>query len=240
MNFTEGLHRRAASFGGKIVFADGWDQRIRDAAREIEELGMAGVVVLDRKIEADEDLEEVAAHLRVRKPDRVDSDDHALELARDPYRFAAGLVALGKVDAAVCGVTRPTAAVLRAALWAIGPATGIKTVSSAFYMVMPSQGSSQEWWGRGHEAVLTFTDAAVVPDPTAEQLAEIAYAASRDRSYIVGDAPVVSFLSYSTRGSASGPIVDKVCEAVANFRQKAPAIRCDGELQADAALVRSS
>jgi phosphate acetyltransferase len=85
--------------------------------------------------------------------------------------------------------------------------------------------------------VLTFTDCAVVPDPTPDQLAEIALAAARDRRRIVGDDPVVAFLSYSTRGSAAGPRVDKVRRAVARFRHLAPEIPCDGELQGDAALV---
>ena len=81
--------------------------------------------------------------------------------------------------------------VIRAALWAIGTAPAVKLVSSAFYMVMPD------------DTVLTFTDCAVVPEPTPEELAGIALAAARDRTRLVGDSPRVAFLSYSTRGSAS-------------------------------------
>jgi phosphotransacetylase len=77
----------------------------------------------------------------------------------------------------------------------------------------------------------------VVPDPTAEQLADIAAAAAADRRRIVGDEPVVAFLSYSTHGSAAGPRVEKVKEAVRRFRALRPAVPCDGELQGDAALV---
>jgi phosphate acetyltransferase len=168
-------------------------------------------------------------------------------------RFAASLVALGFADAAVAGLDSPTADVLRAALWAIGPARGITTVSSAFYMVCRGGGESPEQ-GTGaplsqsadppirrrdelDDRVLTFTDCAVVPDPTAEQLADFALAAARDRMTIVGDEPVVAFLSYSTLGCAEGPRIAKIRAAADRFRALAPGIRCDGELQGDAALV---
>jgi phosphate acetyltransferase len=85
--------------------------------------------------------------------------------------------------------------------------------------------------------VLTFTDAGVVPEPTAVQLAEIAQAAATARQQIVGDVPRVAFLSYSTHGSAEGPAVEKVRAALAEFRTRCPDIAADGELQADAALM---
>jgi phosphate acetyltransferase len=106
----------------------------------------------------------------------------------------------------------------------------VSIVSSSFYMVVPP------FRGEGAE-VLTFTDAGVLPDPTAEQLAEIALAAASERRNIVGDTPRVAFLSYSTHGSADGPSVRKVRAAVERFRERAPAIPADGELQADAALI---
>jgi phosphate acetyltransferase len=94
---------------------------------------------------------------------------------------------------------------------------------------------------RGGDApeVLTFTDAGVVPDPTAEQLADIAAAASDARRRVVGDHPRVAFLSYSTAGSAGGPSVEKVRAAVDLFRAAHPDVVADGELQADAALIAS-
>ena len=87
--------------------------------------------------------------------------------------------------------------------------------------------------------MLTFTDAGVVPEPSAQQLADIALAAAGARPAVVGDSPRVAFLSYSTRGSAAGPSVDRVREAIELFRKVAPDVPCDGELQADAALIPS-
>jgi phosphate acetyltransferase len=149
---------------------------------------------------------------------------HALDLAQDPLRFGAALVALGEAEGCVAGAVATTADVLRAALWAIGAAPGVRTVSSSFYMALPD--------GR----VLTFTDCAVVPDPEPQVLAEIALAAARDRTRLVGDAPRVAFLSYSTRGSAEGPAILRVRAALERFRALAPDIPAEGEIQADAAL----
>jgi len=124
----------------------------------------------------------------------------------------------------VGGADYPTADTIRAALWTVGTAPGIATVSGAFYMVKDDR-------------VLTFADCAVVPEPTPAQLADIALATARDRRRIVQDEPVVALLSYSTRGSAAGPRVDRVQAAVAELRRRAPDFAFDGELQGDAALV---
>lgn len=140
------------------------------------------------------------------------------------------MVASGEADACVAGAVHPTAEVLRAALRIIGPAPGVRTVSSAFYMVQQSH------WATDAE-VLTFTDCAVVPYPTAEQLCEIAISAAHDRTRIVGDEPRVAFLSFSTHGSAMGDSVKLVTDAVRLVREREPSLVVDGELQADAALV---
>jgi phosphate acetyltransferase len=172
----------------------------------------------------DKRLARIAQYLRERRPDRVKDGVHALDLAAEPLNFGASLVALGEADGCVAGAVVPTGDVVRAALWAIGTAPGVSLVSSSFYMVLPD------------DTVLTFTDCAVVPEPTPGQLAEIALAAARDRAKLVGDSPRVAFLSYSTKGSAKGPHVARVQEAAAHFQQLAPNIASDGELQADAAL----
>lgn len=139
------------------------------------------------------------------------------------------MVAAGDADACVAGAVYTTADVLRSALRIVGLAPGVTIASSAFYMVPRPAADVPE--------VLTFTDCAVVPYPTAPNLADIALAAAHDRRLIVGDEPRIAFLSFSTHGSARGESVDLVREAVAIVRRRQPALVVDGELQGDAALA---
>jgi phosphate acetyltransferase len=210
-----------------VVLCEGEDPRVQAAverlrsAKVVEPILLGGSGLDPAK---DPRLGRIAKFLRERRPDRIRDGVHALDLAADPVNFGAALVALGEADGCVAGAVCPTGEVVRAALWAIGTAPGVSLVSSSFYMVLPG------------DSVLTFTDCAVVPEPTPGQLAEIALAAARDRSRLVGDTPRVAFLSYSSKGSAGGPHVARVQEAAAHFQQLAPNIASDGELQADAAL----
>lgn len=239
--FVEALLERARRARRRVVLPEGDDERVREAAKAVAGGQMAQVTLLGTAATAawaaaeapfvtvrvpasDPDLGRVARLLAERKPDKVPSPAAGLELAADPLRFAAALVALGEADATVGGAAHPTSQVMRAALWAVGPAEGIRTVSSCFYMITAA-------------GVLTFADCAVVQYPTAEQLVEIALAAARDRRRVVGDEPVVAFLSHSTRGSAEGESVARVRRAAELFRAAEPAVVADGELQVDAALA---
>jgi phosphate acetyltransferase len=228
VSFRQELLRRAAQRGARVVLCEGGDERVAAAAvrlrrdRIVDPIVLGGAGIDPTK---DARLGKIATFLRERRPERIRDGVHALDVAAEPVNFGAALVALGEADGCVAGAVYPTGDVVRAALWAIGNAPGVSLVSSAFYMITAD------------DVVLTFTDCAVVPEPTPGQLAEIALAAARDRSRLVGDSPRVAFLSYSTKGSARGPHVARVQEAATHFQQLAPHIACDGELQADAALI---
>jgi phosphate acetyltransferase len=250
MSFLDSVHARARANPRRIVLPEGADERTLVAAArlhadglarplvvggpeiaaELRRLGAGEVEVLDPA--ADARRTQLAPLLFERRRAKGMTEDDAHRLAADPLLFGALLVAAGEADGCVAGAVSTTADVMRAAIWAIGPAPGIRTVSSTFYMVVPPFRSEGE-------EVLSYSDAAVVPDPTAEQLADIAVAAADARRKVVGDDPRVAFLSYSTRGSAAGPSIDKVRRALEIFREKAPGIPADGELQADAALIES-
>jgi len=225
MTFLGRVYERARRAKRRIVLPEGDDPRVREAAAKIEREGLGHVQLLDQTAHRAPRTELIRL-LRTRKPDRFSTDAAATEALQHPLTYGACLVGVGEADVMVGGVDYPTADTIRAALWAVGTAPGITTVSGAFYMI-----------DEKIDRVLTFADCAVVPEPTPLQLADSAVAAARDRRRIVGDEPVVAFLSYSTKGSAAGPRVDRVQAAVAELRRRAPDFAFDGELQGDAALV---
>lgn len=252
--FIASIRARAAESPRRIVFPEGTDDRVIQAVAQLQRERLVVPVVLgpvDKVRRAVDEAGGDGAALEVRDPGKDPDRDllaaeyfelrrakgitraDADERVTDPLVFGALLVRTGAVRGSVAGVVRTTADVLRAAIQCVRTAPGIRTVSSSFYMVV------RPFRGTEGEEVLTFTDGGVVPDPTAEQLADIALAAADARGRIVGDEPRVAFLSYSTRGSAGGPSVERVREALARFRERAPDVPADGELQADAALIES-
>lgn len=248
-DFARRVRERARARRRSLVFPEGSDARTWTAAAELIREELVEPVILGapevvaqglraagapagriRIVDPRSELDRYAAELHAARSHRGMTEEEARRHAADPLMRGALMVRLGEVDGSVAGAAHSTGDVLRAAFWCVGPAHGIRTVSSSFYMVVP------DFRGRGGE-VLTYTDAAVVPDPDSAQLADIAVAAVDARRRIVGDEPVVAFLSYSTRGSAEGPSVTRVREALARFRERRPDVPADGEFQVDAALV---
>lgn len=248
MTFLASLRERARAVPKRIVFPESGDARTLSAVRELARTGIGEpILVLDP---TDPDSHEaaraacaevvdprrdgrraaVAEWLAHRPPRPGHSSKWGASGVDDPLLFADALVALGEVDGCVAGAVRTTADVLRAALRCVGAAPDAPTLSSAFYMIVPP-------FRGGAEEVLTFTDCAVIPEPTPSQLADIAIASAVDRRHIVGDEPRVAMLSFSTLGSASSASVVRVREAMALLHTRAPWLVVDGELQGDAALI---
>lgn len=253
MSFLESLHARARALDRTIVFPEGEDPRVLAAVSTLVAEGLVRPVVLGPADEvqaglreagvepsqvlvvdpsAPETLERMAPLARERLKRGTSTEEASRERAKDALVCAALMVHLGEADGAVAGAVRSTPDVVRAGLSCIGLPDDINTVSSSFYMVVPPfRGSERE--------VLTFSDAGVVPEPSERQLAEIAAAAADARHAIVGDEPVVAFLSYSTLGSAAGAGVERMVRARDLFRQLRPDVPADGELQGDAALIEA-
>ncbi len=247
--FLDRIRDRARASPRRIAFPEATDERILTAAASLAANRLLEPVLVGRTEDVvralarvghrfthtlrdplrDAQREALAQTLAARR--KRWTIDETLRRIEDPLVFAAALVACGEADGAVAGAISTTGDVIRAALGCIGTSPDITTVSSSFYMIVkPFRGSAQA-------EVLTFTDAGVLPQPSEEELAEIAVAACRARRRIVEDEPRVAFLSYSTHGSAAGSDVTRVRNAVDAFRAREPDILADGELQADAALV---
>ncbi len=199
---------------------------MRATARKAE-VGLVGVQVQDAADPAE--IARTAEALRAVRGDRIAAADRD-RLAQDPLFQAAARVRAGLADTFVAGASRTTADVLRAAIWLIGTAPGVSTVSWFFLMVQPSPAASSG------ERVFVFADCGVVPDPTPAQLAEIGCLAADRYERLTGGVPHTAFLSFSTRGSAEHPRVAKVREALALARARRPDRHFDGELQLDAAV----
>lgn len=198
-------------------------ERVSQAARDAEVELPAEIVIADPREEPA--LDEWTAELADSLERRQVSTSRLAEKVRDPLWFGNLLVRHGRADGAVMGAVATTTATLRAALRVVGVDPRHGLVTSCFLMALPD--------GRS----LVYADCGVVPEPNAEQLADIAALSAQACRTLLGEAPRVALLSFSTKGSAHHPRLDSVRRAVEILGERSPDFEFDGELQADAALV---
>ncbi len=250
MSLLQSVREKAKLAGKTIVLAEGEEKRVLDAAKEILAEKVAKLILIGRreviaeKAEFDvnqitivdltkDDLSEYSELLYELRKAKGMEKEQAEKLVKNPLYLGVMLVKTGKADGMVAGSVNSTGDTLRPALQIIKTAPGIKTVSSCFIMVLP------EGCKYGENGVMVFGDCAVNIAPDAEQLASIAIASADTAKKIAGIDPKVAMLSFSTKGSAKHENVDKVVEATRLVHEQAPELKCDGELQLDAALVES-
>ena len=252
MSMVDDIKKKAQSKLMTIVLPEGDEPRTVQAAKIIKDEGLAKPVLLGNKEaienqakETDTDItgieiidpltsdkaKDYAAELyELRKVKGVTEED-AAKLVQDVMYYGIMMVKTGDADGLVSGAVHTTGDMLRPALQIIKTKPGIKVVSSSFLMDCPNK-------KLGHNGLLVYADCVVMPNPTADELAEIGISAADTAKRLCGiEEPKVAFLSFSTKGSAKHELVTKVQQAVAKAHELAPDLCLDGEMQFDAALV---
>ncbi len=249
MNFIQEIRARAAKNPKKIVLPESYDPRTLEALNYILDHKIARIILIgkadvikqvksknlkDLEIidpEKYNDTERIASeYYELRKAKGMTAEE-AVKVVREDYlTFGGLLVRRDEADGFVAGASHTTADTVRAALRCLRINKSIGVVAGAFLIQVPNS-------PYGENGIFVFADCAVNPEPNARQLAGIAVLSADLFKHLVGAVPKVAFLSYSSKGSATGPLVDKVKEAVGTAKELMADIRIDGELQVDSALV---
>jgi len=235
MELVEKIKAKARESVKRIVLPEGDEPRTVAAAKIIRDEGVAEPILLTKDlIETPSNkpkLDSYAAALFELRKAKGLTEEAAAKLAADPMYYGMMMVKLGDADGLVSGAVHSTGDMLRPALQIIKTAPGMKLVSSSFLMECPNREI-------GENGLLVYADCVVNPCPNAEELANIAIATAETARKLCGIAePRVAMLSFSTKGSASHALVEKVQEATRIAHELAPGLALDGELQFDAALV---
>lgn len=244
MNLFKSLEQKAKRNLKTIILPESYDNRVLGASRVILKRGLAKLILIDVgkaiKLPEHKNLDIIDIHfakqfamdyykLRSKKnPDLTHKESE--QALSDPLTFSCMLLKNNFADAVVAGSVYSTSSVLRNAIQIVGLAKGNKTVSSFFLFTFP----------KGHKLAgktLAYGDCGVLPNPTAEQLSDIAIQTSQNYKKLTGTTPKTAFLSFSTKGSAVDASLVKVIDAIKLTKKRAPQLICDGELQFDAAFV---
>lgn len=255
MTLFERLTKKAQEHPQRLILPESYEPRTLKAAEEILDKKIADVTFVGKRAEIEKKADELGL-TKVKEAHIVDPDDAeflekyaqlfyelrkkkgvdietARKKAKDPLYLGTLMIKAGDMDCMVAGALSPTSHVLRAAFQVLKTKPGISAVSGAFIMLLPENCTY------GDQGMLIFADCAVIPDPTKEELAQIAVSTAETTRNIAGLEPRVAMLSFSTYGSASHEKVDKVREATELVRQMDPTLCVDGEMQSDAAIVSS-
>ena len=254
MKLIEKIKENATKNKKRIVLPESHEERTLRAADIVLNEEIANIILIGNAEKIDEDARKYGLK-SIRKADIIDplknskagayielmlrlrqskglTPEEAEQQLRDPLYLAAVMIKSGDADGEVAGADNATGDVLRPAFQYVKTLPGISVVSGAFLMFLKDRQF-------GENGLMVFADCAVHPDPTDKQLAEIALATAKTTKAIAGIEPRLAMLSFSTKGSASHEMVDKVMRATALAKAADPSLQIDGELQADAAIVES-
>lgn len=252
MGVIDSILKRARAAQRRIVLPEAvLDSRTCIAVRKVKDQGIAKPIVLGPQSELSKKAQEadvkfddietldhlsydkiddfIATYQELRKKEDL-TDDQVRKIFEDPLYFGAMMVRKGLADGMTAGAVNTTANVLRSSIKIIGTKAGIKTVSSCFIMIVPD-------CLYGANGAFIFADCGVIPEPTVEQLADIAIASADSARLLLQVTPYVAMLAFSTYGSAEHPAAQRMKEAAQLAQRKCPDLIIDGELQGDAALV---